>query len=116
MIDHSLKTIKVYVTAIQTLTRTRAVDSRFHGNDDIRGTRPGHRHSRESGNPLPLSESQVYVTKVAAGQGPSGTGDFRLSSPPLHLHVCVVPMTTARSLAAAEGGAVPPSLKNGVAS
>ena len=34
----------------------RAVDSRFRGNDDIQRTRPRHRHSRESGNPLPVSE------------------------------------------------------------
>ena len=35
------------------------MDSRFRGNDDIPGTRPQHRHSRESGNPVLLSESQI---------------------------------------------------------
>ena len=46
------------MTAIQTLTGTLAVDSRFRGNDDIHGGRAQHRHSRESGNPHLLSEPQ----------------------------------------------------------
>ena len=57
-----VKTIQ-NLTVIQTLTRTRAVDSRFRGNDDIQGTCPRHRHSRESGNPAPseISWARAYA-------------------------------------------------------
>ena len=34
------------------------MDSHFRGNDDTPGTRPQHRHSSESGNPVLVSESQ----------------------------------------------------------
>ena len=43
-------------SVIPTVAPTRPVDSRLRGNDDIQGTRPRHRHSRESGNPLPVCE------------------------------------------------------------
>jgi hypothetical protein len=36
------------------------MDSRFRGNDDINSRRTQHRHSRESGNPSPRSEGQVF--------------------------------------------------------
>jgi hypothetical protein len=58
--DHS---ITRFSEPVQTLTRTRAVDSRFRGNDDIHGTPPQHRHSRESGNPLQLSELWDLVSQ-----------------------------------------------------
>ena len=41
---------------------TRAVDSRFRGKDEIQGARPRHRPSRESGNPLEVSEPQKRTT------------------------------------------------------
>jgi hypothetical protein len=59
---------------VQILTRARALDSRFRGNDDIqdapsrhphsresgnnnvRDAPSRHPHSRESGNPMPVSE------------------------------------------------------------
>jgi hypothetical protein len=43
-------------TPIQTLTTIRAVDSRLRGNDAAAEARPEYRHSREGGNPLPMSE------------------------------------------------------------
>ena len=49
---------------IQTLNRTRAVDSRLRGNDDIQGAHPQHRHSREGGNPLPVSEPHLYSAQT----------------------------------------------------
>jgi uncharacterized protein (DUF433 family) len=41
------------------------VDSSLRGNDDLQGARPRYRHSRESRNPLPLSESQVFADALA---------------------------------------------------
>ena len=67
------------MTAIQTLTGTLAVDSRFRGNDDIHGGRAQHCHSRESGNPHLLSEPQCQ-------EGKAGTADSRSpESLPLYL-------------------------------
>jgi hypothetical protein len=45
------------------------VDSRFRGNDDIQGARPRHRHSRESGNPLPVSGPWVRHFWICASGG-----------------------------------------------
>jgi hypothetical protein len=71
-VDHSAKFLEfsalllghlVTKPAIQTLTRTWPMDSRFRGNDDIQDTRPPHCHSRESGNPVLLTESQSRNVK-----------------------------------------------------
>ena len=55
----SIEMGRVLWGVIQTLTGAWPMDSRFRGNDDMPGTRPQHRHSRESGNPVLLSESQI---------------------------------------------------------
>jgi len=47
--------------AILDTGRVRTVDSRFRGSGDLQGARPQYRHSRESGNPLLMPESQFFA-------------------------------------------------------
>jgi hypothetical protein len=48
------------------MTGTKAMDSRFRGNDGIHGIPPRYRHSRESGNPVLLSDRQGATARETA--------------------------------------------------
>ena len=39
------------------------MDSRFRGNDEVGDGCPKYRHSRESGNPLPVSDPSHFVMR-----------------------------------------------------